>query len=607
MTRLFPIWFCCFLLLANGGPVFAQKEAQPTAPPQARSNDGIQANTYVGPDERLFAVMAALTVAGFEDESPGAAPNPWRKLLRDEIKVSDPQLVSRMQAFYRTSLQTSRDRESAATPFLALAFAIGAAPKFEAPKNREFLPDDVNQVVGFAPLVAEFYAKSNLKELIPKFAPAYNQNAEALKETASTQFVEVLSLLHTIPVLTLPNDPVPLSRTAGAVSQSDTKNKGSKDGLQLPQPNLPPRVRRLFLITDLLGPSGRIYTRNDVLNGADTQTVRRAGDDYLMIVGPTTNTPVTALRLVVLRFVLEPIVAKAGTRISLRRPEISDLLAAVLKTDPKDEKGPRFNVFETVRESMIRAAEARLRLQKAMADNHPVAPKLVTQFQEDALFDVGTAYDRGAVLAYHFFEQLDILEKVGIDISEQFPKMLDSIDFTHEKKRAEETVALRERVKKRRAEAPPVTAPDTSIRARLAQADTLLGSRRFNEAKPLLEGILKEDPQNARAAFGLAQILNNVPTQAELDDKTEEGDKISAQEERLAAAVEQYRIAIKLATPEEKWLVSQAYVLIGHIYDFANLRDAAIEAYNQALALGDVPAGAYKEALTGKEKPFKTN
>jgi hypothetical protein len=51
-------------------------------------------------------------------------------------------------------------------------------------------------------------------------------------------------------------------------------------------------------------------------------------------------------------------------------------------------------------------------------------------------------------------------------------------------------------------------------------------------------------------------------------------------------------------------MVSQCHVLIARIYDFIEERDAAIKEYEKAVQLGDIPQGAYKEAVEGKTKPF---
>jgi hypothetical protein len=46
-------------------------------------------------------------------------------------------------------------------------------------------------------------------------------------------------------------------------------------------------------------------------------------------------------------------------------------------------------------------------------------------------------------------------------------------------------------------------------------------------------------------------------------------------------------------------------VYLGRIYDFQEFRADAIAEYEKAIALGpDIPNGAYKEALDGKQRPF---
>lgn len=600
----------CFALLlcflTSSASLLAQQpqssQSPQTDPQVAKLVESIrelqQYNTFVGIDERMFVVMAALNAAGFDVETPGMPPSSVRAQLRKDLGTIDPQLLIKLQSFFKVHVQLEREPEAQATGYIALAFVLGAPPTFTPPADREFLANDVNELFEFAPLVAEFYAKTPVKSLIPKYLPLYQQSALSLIEAVDTQMVEVLSLLHTRPILLLPADSTPADRYAqtspGYTNPPKDKSADKKKQPEEPAPQKPQnRVRRLFVLPDLLGPANRVYTRNDVLNGVDTITLRRAGDDYLMVVGPHAAPPLSAIRLTLLRFVLEPIVARSGVAVALRRPEIVMVKDTLPNKDRVDTQLQR-SVYEIVRESLIRASEARLRRR--------AATKAQPYGDEDARYDVGTAYERGAVLAYHFYEEMDVLERVGVEIDDLLPKMLASFDAEREKKRVAENSALRARVEKRRGETSSLPAAPT-LASRLADADALLRTRQYKEAKPILETILKEDPKNARAVFGLAQILSNTPSKDELDENVEEGDRIAAQEERLARTVEMYRQAISLASGEEKWLVSQAYFLIGRIYDFAELRDSAVEAYSQAIAIGDVPNGAYKQALEGKERP----
>ena len=140
---------------------------------------------------------------------------------------------------------------------------------------------------------------------------------------------------------------------------------------------------------------------------------------------------------------------------------------------------------------------------------------------------------------------------------------------------------------------------------KILDADDLIRQKRNVEARAILEEVLAVEPKNARALYGMARIFNQSTSKIEADPSADENDKIQAQHERLEATIKLYRKVIENASPEnEKWLIQWSYVLIGRIYDFQEFRQDALNEYEKAIALGDVPNGAYKEALEGKQKPY---
>src|SRR5262249_47448378 len=138
---------------------------------------------------------------------------------------------------------------------------------------------------------------------------------------------------------------------------------------------------------------------------------------------------------------------------------------------------------------------------------------------------------------------------------------------------------------------------DENLVARIAEADQLIKARKYDEAKTALESALKDQPNNARVLYGLADVMSKKATALQDSDLIEE---------TLFAAVKYYQLAAKNAAPEtEKWLMQRSYVAAAKILDFiadANptraeeLSADATAAYNLAIKLGKVEAGAYEEA-----------
>jgi hypothetical protein len=125
----------------------------------------------------------------------------------------------------------------------------------------------------------------------------------------------------------------------------------------------------------------------------------------------------------------------------------------------------------------------------------------------------------------------------------------------------------------------------------------MIKARRYDEAKTMLESALKDQPNNARALYGMADVTSKKATTLEDADRVEEA---------LYAAVQYYQLAVKNASPEtEKWLMQRSYVAAAKILDFIaesnpsraeQLSTDAAAAYRLAIELGKVEGGAYEEA-----------
>ena len=264
------------------------------------------------------------------------------------------------------------------------------------------------------------------------------------------------------------------------------------------------------------------------------------------------------------------------------------------------------SVYLVMRESLARAAEARMRRIEAKERG-------TSYTEDDAVFDLAQGYLRGAVLAFHFYNSLVGLEQVGINIEDIFDQMLATTKFDREETRAAEFEPVVARVSAaRRAAAargetrdPAGSAITAALSAKILLSDDLIRERKFVEARGVLAEILAVEPKNARALYGMAQIVSQTPSGAEADPKAEENDKIQAQHERLEEAIKLFRRAIESASPgSEQWLVQWSHVFVGRILDFQDFRLDAIAEYEKAIALGPVANGALKEAEAGKQRPF---
>jgi tetratricopeptide (TPR) repeat protein len=362
------------------------------------------------------------------------------------------------------------------------------------------------------------------------------------------------------------------------------------------------RTRQVFVIPDPLSPLDTSIVRGDLLNQKDDLLARKIGDDYIVIVGPSRTVNVDPVRQALIRFVIDPMVERHLKASLEYKDQISQLVGSV----PTAARQYAGSVYLVIRESLAQATEARLRRINAIARRGSYG-------EDDAVFDLAQAYLRGAVLSFHFYESLAGLEKVGIGMEEFFDHMVGNTKFEREAVRARDFEAVVARVSAKRAkpagsnrsEGAAAEAAMGSMAARILKSDDLIREKRFKEAQLILDEVLRVEPNNARALYGMAQVVTQTPSAAEMDPKAEENDKIQMQHDRLEQAIKLYRKAIENASKDsERWLIQWSHVFLGRIYDFQEFREDAVAEYDKAIALREIPNGAYKEALEGKQRPF---
>jgi hypothetical protein len=264
--------------------------------------------------------------------------------------------------------------------------------------------------------------------------------------------------------------------------------------------------------------------------------------------------------------------------------------------DHLDKEYSERSAYFLISDSLARATDARM-------DALGLAARRKSD-EDESLYDLSQGYDHGAVLVYHFYDQMKAYESVGVNIRDYISAMLGNIDFQRESKRLDEFSQRLAHGKELRAEAKFVTTPpptisnaDEKLVARIAEADQLIKERKYDEAKTALESALKDKPNNARVLYGLADVMSKKASALRDSDLIEE---------TLFAAVEYYSRAAKNASPEtEKWLMQRSYVSAAKILDFiaennptqAEKASAdALDAYQLAIKLGKVQGGAYEEA-----------
>jgi hypothetical protein len=548
-------------------------------------------------DPRLIVMMAALDVAGFDPVVGGRAPSTFRVKLRKDLGNLDPDLRMRLKTFYdRNKLPAPATPADQAARYVSLALALGQAPTLDAPERSDDLPAGLLEVLDFAPLVQEFYRRSGIDEHMVEYVRAYQAEGDRLRAPTTEMVRSLLTYLHTRPLTT-------------STDRVEVKNPNKKSKQKMY--SFRQKERRFFILPDLLAAPGAI-------------NFRIIGDDYYAVVPEGTNPSSSELRRAYLQYVIDALVLRFNKDIADKREQVKQLLNERQKAGT--EVSP--DVFLSVSRSLVTAADARYdearrleflgrdaraRLAAAKTDAERVAIGKSVQAEIKAIQDETVArlaeeYEKGAVLSFHFADQLKGIESAGFDIANFLPDMIASFDPVREAKRPSEyaetvqraTAAREARTAARRSQTELNNAGDGSnaqeaalVRDLSAVEDTLR-NKDYNGAETRLREMLKDYPREPRIFFALAQTASLAAS-----DATDE----HVRDERLNRALGQYRMAVAASSPEtDKAIMSRAFESMARINAFMDNTAEAVKLFDEAIKLGDVRGGAYKEAIEGKKK-----
>ncbi len=308
--------------------------------------------------------------------------------------------------------------------------------------------------------------------------------------------------------------------------------------------------RRLVAFLELAAPTNSVHVRN-------------YPENLYMVFGYTAETPIEEVRHAYLHLVLDPVVA--ANREELEDVDgMSDWLAGIDGVRP--EYADDFGIM--VRESLIRAVELRL-------DRDP----------DGVMARLDAAYRSGLLLTPYFMDRLSEFEQTPVGIREYFVDMALELDDGAERARFDDRFHAIEVA----ADPPPraeVPAPPPSDPVR----DLLLaGQEAFNSgddpaARTAFETVLEElDPSNGPALYGMALLASR------------EGDP--------DAARTYFRQTVESASAEPP-MRAWSHVFLGRILDIECDREAALDEYRAAAAIGDETNGADRAAASAINEPF---
>lgn len=577
--------------------IFAQ-----AAPPAGfdLSNYGVK----IEPDKRLMTVLATLEAARTKnaagEETPlvktalSARGESFRRAMRVDLAAAPEDLRQKISLFveqYKRRHPKASEAEIVA-PFVSMAYTLAPVPDLSDPVVTTDLPGELLDVLDFAPLVREFYRRSGFSAKMNDYVKNYNQAAdERLRNSAKTMVGELLDYLHTRPQ-TLYTERVKTETQKGKSKNSKIQNVETRE-----------RERRFFIVPELLAPV------------ANT-TFLNIGDDYFAVVSPDIDLSSSEVRRAFLQFVYDPLVLNNAKDIAQFRPAIQQILNERRKTNP----GVSPDVYLSVSRSLVAATDARqteyekVRIATAQARQNITRVKTETEklgvsaelekFKQSAADEtarqLSEAYKNGAVLAFYFAEQLKGLEDSGFDIASSLRDMILSLDATKETNRLEQFAEAAKRAEERRKSAAPQTVAATienPVTKRLLEINDIISAKNYARAAAELNQLALKNPSDARIFYNLGRVASLSAENIEIEEQ---------RKQKLLEAKAAYEKALISATPKtDDALISLSYVALARIHEFYDESEYAVKIYEAAIRIGDVPGGAYKEAIAAKERLLK--
>lgn len=564
----------------------------------------------IEPDKRLTVVLAALEVAGLQPplSEEGAA---LRRSMSTEFSSLDSGLVDKMRFFiaqYRKRHAGKSEAELVA-PFISMAYTLSAVPDLAEPTREVDLPGDLLEVLDFSPLVRQFYRSpvrldsgtATVGQRLDSYFEGYLKAGDRLRPSAAVMVRDIVDYLHTRPQLTI-------------IEQRRIEAKGAKGKGSVTRIENRERERRFFIVPEFLTRAGTVNFRN-------------IGDDYFAIVPPGTDISGSETRKAYLQFVLDPVVLRNAREILEKRDGIRALLDERRKTASDI---PTDIVLATSR-SLVAAADIRQRayrkLQEAVAEarrnpgRKPVSEAVDSQgrkvvkltsdlylidgrfamptAEDEAALELSEAYEKGAVLSFYFAEQLKGLEESGFDIASSLRDMILSLDPAREADRLSENMSARRRAENERKtrRQTVVTVLENPVTKRLIEIEPLIQSQNFSSAETELKGLLAAEPSDARIYYALGRVKSL--SAAAITD-------VEKRNVLLREARGFYEEILKM--PDEKAepaLKSLTYVKVAQLFEYYDQNEYAIRVYEAAIKIGDVPGGAYGEAVASRERLLK--
>lgn len=561
----------------------------------------------ISPDKRVIVVLATIEAARTTDEKGDPAPvfrtplsaagTKFRDQLTSDLAATPAELRQRIANFllrYKRTRPNATDAELVA-PFISMAYSLSNVPDLADPVVTIDLPGQLLDVLDFAPIVRDFYRRSSISANLDEYFREYQKASDTtLRSTAREMVSELLFYLKTRPQLVIEDK----------VKTETQRSRSSRTRIQTVETRT--RERRFVIVPEMLSPVGTVNFVN-------------VKDEYYAIIPPDSDLSFSEVRRAFLQFVIDPILLRNANEIVSIRDQVKTLLDARRKE--RSDISP--DVFLAVSRSLVAAvdakqfenertqaaaAEARRRIDQLKTDDEKRAvaaefEKLKAEFADETALRLSEEYEKGAVLAFHFADQLKGVENSDFDIAASTAEMILAFNAEREAGRLAQAADARKRAlalreTRRTAPAANTLTVENPVTTKLRAIDEAIRARRLTEAERDLKALLQGNAEDARIYYNLGRVAGLAA--AGLEDQ----EQLAA---KLLEAKVAYENVIRIAKVQriDTALVSLTYVALGRIYEFYDEKGMAIGLYDQAIKLGPVAGGGHDEAMAAKQRLIK--
>jgi tetratricopeptide (TPR) repeat protein len=291
-------------------PAFPQGAA-PVRPPVRRAATAAPAEQdQIDSHQALFTVLAAINLAGYDDQIDSPSTHPFRHTLRVELGTRNLESVGELKRFFRA--HRLQDQNAELNRYISYALLINGAPDFGYRDPDMVRPPDATSLEGLSPLLAAFYKEARLEELWDRAQPFSDALIERYHEPVSRAVLEANAYLR--------------NTTNGYLG------------------------RRFQIVVDLLGAPNQVQTRS-------------YADDYFVVVTPSAQLQIDGIRHAYLHYVVDPLTVKFSDDIQ-KKHALGDYALGAAALDQRYKS----SFLELTNESLIKAIESRMDRKPAAAE-----------------------------------------------------------------------------------------------------------------------------------------------------------------------------------------------------------------------------------------------